>query len=295
MKTTFYFFLAALILFIWISSSAQVRDSLVQLTPEIGDTISISERSYYNLFPNIQGFEYATILIRNDSIAVSKIVYQNVDGKSEELVIKNNVVYIGNLRAHIRQIEKERPVQLRKLREAGMSEEFKEINASLNFVIVTTRGSNKLRGWLYSLQDSSITLIPGWNNSENGVISFNDTITIPTEKIKSVFIEGQSNALVGLGYGVLVGITFGVISGFAAGDDPPPKPINSDDYFVNYLYYATHTGFTAEQKAALGGVLAGLTGGLVGLLVGLVTSTPDEIVEINSAEDLELLKEYLPY
>jgi small nuclear ribonucleoprotein (snRNP)-like protein len=271
------YFLSVLILLLIMAvfCAAQVRDSLIQLTTQIGDTISIAERNYYDLYPNIKDFQSAMIYLRDDTIAVSRITYLGEDSLLIDTLLTNRGFYIGNLRAHIRQIDNERPAYLRKLEEEGKLDEYEKMIEPLTLVTVTIKDGNKLNGWLYSVQRSNIVLIPIWVTSENEVESLKDTIA--AQKIQTVFIEGNNYVASSLGIGVLIGAAVGVFVGLSAGDDP------SGEFF----------SMTAGDKAIAGGLALGLIGGVVGLVGGLLSSTSDETIAINSAADLELLKKYL--
>jgi len=255
---------------------AQVNDSLIQLTPEIGDTIDLSERSHYGLYPNIEGFNHALLYIRDDTIAVSKVVYQNVDGKSEELVIRNNVVYIGNLRAHIRQVDSGELEPKLRLEELKNIEGFEKITETLSLVTITTKDGSKCTGWLLSVEQNEIEIIPDAISYENTKDILNNTLTFGAEETQSVFIKSEENVGSSLAIGALVGITIGVVAGLSSGDETDG-------------FYRVSSG----DKAVASGMILGLAGGLVGLIVGLTTSTPEETIEINSAGDLEKLKEYI--
>ena len=113
-------------------------------------------------------------------------------------------------------------------------------------------------------------------NKYEDIKTNHNILEVEKDEIYRVIIYGSSNALSGLGYGALIGTGLGAIIGFADGDEP--------------------SGFirlTAEAKAILLGITLGLVGGVVGLTVGLISSTPDEIIEINSDNDYDQLKKYI--
>jgi hypothetical protein len=257
--------------------SAQVKDSLIQLTPQIGDNISLSERNYYDLFPNIQGFEYATIYIRNDTVAVSRIIYQNENRKSEELIIRNNVVYIGNLRAYIRQIDNDNLAFQKRSEELKQIEKFGGISQLTTLVTVTTKDGYDYKGWLWSVKEDSIFIIPDTISTKSTLDIVNNYLTFTSEDIQSVFIESEDNVGSGFGTGALIGAGIGVLSGLLA----------------NAFFSEMGAEDNAVGAALLGGLTFGLGGGFIGMIIGSATSGEDETVQINSAADMELLKEYL--
>ncbi len=76
------------------------------------------------------------------------------------------------------------------------------------------------------------------------------------EIVKVTDVRRGQGAIEGLGIGALVGAGIGVVAGFASGDDK----CDEESWCI--------LTFTAEEKAAFGGILLGMTGGLVGLIVG---------------------------
>ena len=68
-----------------------------------------------------------------------------------------------------------------------------------------------------------------------------------------VATQGQRKVLKSVGVGLLVGALSGAAIGLASGNDQ-----------------GTFLAFSAEEKAAMGGVALGVTGAVVGLIVGLV-------------------------
>jgi len=277
MKTTFCFFLASIILFICFSSFAQVEDSLIQLTPEIGDTISLTERNYYNLYPNIKGFQYATVYLRNDTVAVSRITFMNESGTLEDIIITNKVVYIGNLRAHIRLVDNEKLTSLKRIEELKQIEEFGDISQLTTLVTVTTKDGYDYKGWLLSVKEDSIFIIPDTIVTKSTLDIINNSLTFTSEDIQSVFIKGEENAGGGFVTGALIGLGVGVLVGLG----------------TNSFFSQMGAEDNAVGVALLGGLTFGLVGGVIGMIVGSATSPSDQTIEINSAADLERLKEYV--
>ena len=81
------------------------------------------------------------------------------------------------------------------------------------------------------------------------------TETVDRSEIAAMDVStpGQRKVLKSVGVGFLVGALSGAFIGLASGDD--------EDSFIS---------FSAEEKAAIGGVMLGLTGAATGLIVGLV-------------------------
>jgi small nuclear ribonucleoprotein (snRNP)-like protein len=198
------------------------------------------------------------IYIRDDTIAVSRIIYQNEDRKYIDTITTNKVNYIGNLRAYIRQIDNT------------------ELEDLIN-VKVTTRDGDVVRGTLLSIKQNYIIVVSDSLNNEYKSDVTNNVMTFTSERMQSVSIEGNDYRGIGFAIGALFGGSIGVAAGLNSGDDPQ-----------NQLF-----AFTAGEKAVIGGMALGFIGGVIGLLIGLSSSTSDETIEINSAADLELLKKYV--
>lgn len=101
---------------------------------------------------------------------------------------------------------------------------------------------------------------------------------LSTKDIQQVIIQGHSNILRGMGWGLLGGILMGGAMGYAAGDDK--------------------SGFltmTAGQKAMIGGIVFGIIGAVLGTAVGAVFSTGDKIIYPHPGQDFSLLKDYARY
>jgi hypothetical protein len=255
------FFITVLIILNIIMSDicvAQMRDSLIQLTLQIGDTISLSERNYYDLFPNIQGFEYAMIYIRDDTIAVSRITYLSEYGESIDTAFTNNVNYIGNLRAYIKQVDNEELVDSKS-------------------VIVTTRDGVVIKGMLKSINQNYIIIIPDLLD-DNKITGVNDnSMTLTSYKTQSIFIEGESYAFKGWLIGTLTGATIGGLIG-----------LTTEDTQSHPCFLCTRE----ETTIGLGLLLGGL-GGTIGLVAGILSSTEDKTIEVDEVNGFVKLKDYL--
>lgn len=101
----------------------------------------------------------------------------------------------------------------------------------------------------------------------SGRILLRDTagsiVDVPLDEVSDLRVlrgprSAGAGALRGAGYGLLVGGGAGVAIGLMSGDDPP------DQWFA----------FTAEEKAAMMGVLLGAGGAVIGALIGV--SAPGE-------------------
>lgn len=113
--------------------------------------------------------------------------------------------------------------------------------------------SNKIRGFLYEANDSSILVsrslvIKGYSPDRSKMVNLN-IINIETIKIRK-----NNNVGKGFLFGTLTGFALGGLIGLISGDDPP------EDWFA----------FTAGEKAILLGVPFGVIGAILGGEIGTI-------------------------
>lgn len=119
--------------------------------------------------------------------------------------------------------------------------------------ISLNNSSDKIKGVLYEVQDSSITVSNSvfredyvTNNLKLSKISYN--------KIDNLKVRAKNNVGKGALIGSITGMLTGVIIGLIAGDDP-------EDYILST---------SAEEKAVIAGVTLGIGGAAVGAMCGLI-------------------------
>ena len=186
--------LTGLVLITQINSFAQVRDSLIQLYPGIGDTIFSFDREYFELFQKIDGFEYAVFYIRDNEKLVSKVTF-NFEGKIKDTVSTYGLSSLQNIRSKIRKIDEENNKKLKSPRE----------------VIVFTKDNNQYKGLLEMFSKENLYLI----SSEQSDYKYK----IPISKVDSIIIPGESKVASSIGWGALIGFVVGGLLGIVGGDD----------------------------------------------------------------------------
>jgi len=264
-----YFLSVIVIINTILAHSILAQDKLIKLSPEIKDTIDLSERDYYNLYPNIEDFYYAMIYLKSDSTIVTKIICRNDEGLVRDTLINNSPDYVGNLKASIRQMNSDRL----------------ENYESDDIITVTKLDGNQLMGKLLSVQDSSIILCPD-GISAVGTLTFIQTFTkLDAKEVQSVFIDFDVQPSVNKA--ALFGALLGCISGAIIG-------INNQ---VAISYEETGWIYSKEDAKIINGfagaAIGGLSGAIIGAGIGYLLSPADETIEINSASDIEQLKGYL--
>jgi len=261
-----YFISVLLILSTILPFFCATHDKLIKLSPEIRDTIDLIERDYYNLYPSIKDFHYAMIYLNSDTTTVTKIISRNDEGLVRDTVITNSADYVGNLKTYIRQINLDRL----------------ENYETDDIITVTKIDGNQLVGKLLAVQDSSFIIVPD-TISDVGTLTFLQNYTkLNLKELQSVFIDFDYWADVRAG--VATGCIYGGISGFIIGFAQPIAP--------NKQFFGSDF-FGKFENALIGSAIGLALGASVGFATGLILATPDETIEINSASDLERLKEYV--
>ena len=237
-------------------SVAQTNHQLIRISPEIGDTINVSERNYYNLFSEIKNFQCAEFYLNEDSTStISRVTYVDAIGILVDTIIIYPKDYVGNLKAYIRQMNADR------------LENFK----SGAKVRITKLGGSKFSGKLVAIQNSCIIACPDSISSPSAFIFLKTYVRFNTEEIESVFIEVDSNPDVI--WGAFIGSIVGLVLGVVVGSNQPESDIMSPEFGV--------------------GVIGTAVGALAGAGVGYLISPADQRIEINSTNDIELLKKYV--
>jgi hypothetical protein len=237
-----------------IQVSSQVRDSLIQLTPAIGDTITISENEFFNLYPDIKGFRYAILYIRNNELLINHIYYSPNETEIKDTLVEQNIILLGNKRVYIHH----------------MTTYIYENNYSKLITVTTNR--RKYTGDLLYVDAEELIL----DVTTNIEISEDDFLSIPSKEINHIQIPGNSNIGAGAGIGFLSGFAIGFIIGLADGNDPPEKLLD----------------MTASEKGLTAGIVLSLGGLILGTVIGLASTSWDEDIDINSDYDFNELKKY---
>ncbi len=198
MKTSFLLLLVAMLILSSFSFS-QDRDSLVQFSPSIGDTMDYAEmkKVNFNFFERLNEFQQAVFYLRNDTILVAKAVYLDTLGdKADSTIIFKSESY-GKLRASIRQTELE---EVSKILDGRRVNIFSK-NGLLSDVVIG------------SADEELLTLIiPEIKYDENKFPIIN-RIRISKNDIDGVIVLGSSNIVSGLGYGFAAGFVIGALAG----------------------------------------------------------------------------------
>jgi len=239
---------------------AQEADSLIELYPGIGKTLSILDKEYYNLFNQFKEFERGELFIKDDKYLVSKIRYF-LQGGSKDTILVQPISVLDTLRLQISTIQEEYDIKF---------------DSPIDVKILTVTG-DQYEGKLEMFGKKYLYLYSEEGISTGGTSHLR--IKIPVSDVEAVVIPGESNTLSGLVYGSLAGGVIGFIVGAI--------------YTKDQQCFLGTTG-KLWSIMAVGG-FGMIIGGLVGLLVGGVSSSSDEVIEIVTIGDLIKLKEYAKY
>jgi hypothetical protein len=241
-----------------INSFSQKRDSLIQLYPGLGDTLDLFDRNYFELFQNIEGFEYAVFYIRNDEHLVSKVTYY-LEGSLRDTIFIQKLWALDNARQNIEQIEKENE---------------KKYESPEEYIIETKNGSKYIceiemfskNNIYFRTEETSFTKL--LNNSK---------FKMDYSNVETLILVGETNTWSCMGYGALIGLGIGLIAVVASSSG------------------GDSGGGFAAGLVILAIPFAAVIGGIAGLVAGLTYSTSDEVFPLDYQDDLLQLKNYAKY
>jgi hypothetical protein len=235
----------------------QDEQKSIIVSPLIGDTLTIEERNYYNLFPKMDGFQWAVFYINPDSSLRAKVTYiEDIDYK--EYILKRYRT-LESFQEYLYEVKNTK---------IDRNENGIEVVAQLN-------NGNEISGNLLSIRGTSLLVYsPEWGMDDD-VLNIDYISNVKQNEIQKLTIVGKSNVLKGMGIGLLVGIGVGALVGVAA---------NSGG-----------TGLAKGLAAGAAGLGVGVVCFLVGTIVGITSSTPDEVIEPFSGYDIKGLSIYSRY
>jgi hypothetical protein len=256
MKNLIYILLT-FFLFIF-STYSQQKDSLIQLYPGLGDTINLFDREYFNLYKNIEGFQKASLYVRDNSKLISRLRL-DISGDLVDTIFIQPISMLEKVQTDINKIISE-------------NEKRTEIKAN---TLLTLEDDRSINGKLNMFSKVNLYFI-----SENDVINeFQSTkFKIPVSKVDKINILGESKTWSYAGWGALIGLAVGGIIYFSTKDD-----------------ITTNSGIGGGGFKGIEIISVPILGGLIGLITGSISSTDDVIYKINSEYDLLRLKNYAKY
>lgn len=247
---------------------SQESDSLIQIYPGLGDTLTFFDRTYLGLFPEFEHFNYALFYLRNKDSLVTKIYTFKNDSVKENISV-GSLRELDSLQSILRQFD---------LMNTQLKNEITEFS-------LITKESNEIEGHLEMFDENYIYVIAGNVSADHPGI---DRYRIPVSHISEITLKGTSNVLMGVCIGGAVGSAVGGVVMAAIDEDEDEHKQNSDPW-------KSCMDIDDEVNAAAACVSIALGGILIGALVGVTTSTDDNTIYFDSKMDVLKLKHRCAY
>jgi hypothetical protein len=243
------------------------QDSLImsRIKNIVGDTIDISERNFYRLFPWVSGFNKAVIQQISGGFLDFRI-FKVRENLLKDSVLKNFCTS-GELLEKLVDVEKERELE---------AKEFKNGPAT-----ILLRTGEIVSGEILSVQKNELH----FNEQSSGIEAgekLNSDRLINKNEIRKIIIRGESYVLFGAGIGLLTGIITGL--GIAA--------------LCSTISHSSGNGFISiripfNDVAPYSCSILGILGALIGVNQGVFESEEDRIFTIDQFPDLSELNKYI--
>lgn len=155
---------------------AQQQERPIVVSSLIGDTLDAMERDSYQLFPSLDGFQWAVFYLNSDSSLAAKVTLLR-DGVQGDTIIKRTYM-LYTLRDYI------------PLREQAIKDSSQD-KGSDN--VLSLNNGKIIHGELLSVRDNAV------------VVEYGGITVIRSAEIWKVIVLGESKILKGIDYGLLVG------------------------------------------------------------------------------------------
>ena len=240
-----------------VNTQPQNRDSLIKLYPGMVDTLDLIDREIFEIYPDIEGFEFAQLYSRDKKFFVSKITF-STHYKSKDKVLIEDISVFKDLQMRLYQI---------------ILNNEKSFRSPLNASVYLNTGNNydgKLemfsKHYLYMNSDQN------YLSADSSQLRFKT----PFISVDSLKIQGlKPNLGPYLGYGALGGSILGFVIGYATFDD---------DW-----------GLPKESKWLISAGIGAGIGFFLGWIIGEVVSPGIITLKINTPNDILKIKQYAPY
>lgn len=269
-----HLFFTALVLtitnFLGIKALAQKDITPCFVNPLIGDTLTLEERDYYQLFPQIEGFQFAVFYLNPDSTLNADVKYSD-DGVLKDTLIKN-YRSLKNLNYHI---------YARDALENGMPERVLNYQAPVYSkgaeVSTYMDDGSETSGELLSVRKNSILLLNP--DCDDRLLNADCINQVNASEIDKLIIKGNSNVVLGVSLGILASVVVGAI-------------IYSSNYENSNSWLR---GLAAYEQSKTPIILSSIGLITLGATIGIFTSNPEEVIKIYSEKDIRGLSSYSRY
>jgi hypothetical protein len=232
----------------------------------IGDTLSLSERNYYQLFPQIDGFQWAVFYLNPDSSLNANVKYLSGEEFRDTLII--NYKSLKTLTYHINARN-----ALENESRDGFYPVYKPSNEKGSEVCAYMNDGKETSGELLSVRKRSILILKP--DCDENLNNLDCVIHRKASEIDKLIIKGNSNVGWGIGLGLLASL---VAAAFI--------------YSSNYDSNSWLASVAAYNKSKTPVILSSIGLITLGTTVGILTSTPDKTIEPFSENDIVGLSSY---
>jgi hypothetical protein len=231
-----------------------VADIMSRIRNIVGDTIDISERNFYRLFPWVSGFNKAVIQQNSEDFLDFRIFY--VQGNLLKDSIYKSFYSAGDL--------------LKMLEDAEDKRELEAIKFKNGPATILLRTGEIVAGEILSIQSNELHFNEQALRIESKEKLKSDRL-INKDEIRKIIIRGKSNTLLGAGIGLLIGSTIG--GAIAA--------------------LISQSGGLAQLAALISFFTITPISGIIGAIIGDSNPEEDKIFTIDKYNDLSELNNYI--
>ena len=244
---------------------AQESDSLIQLYPDIGDTITYLDKTYFGLYNQISGFQNAIVCVRDGESLISHIRYEE-NGELKDTILINDLSVLQSTREKIELLLQDYDQKLTEPYE----------------VVIRTYNGNEYLGVLEGFSKNYLYLKSDNNflTGQSGEFKYK----IAVQDIDEVTVKGKSDYLTP----ILWGSGIGFVTGFLA-------PIGFGGLVSESLdeEYNPEIKITAEWIAFT--FVFAVIGAAIGAGIGWLSADNDENILFKTNHSVIRLKEYARY
>lgn len=231
------------------------KEKPIQISALIGDTLDLVERNFYELFPSIEGFQYAIYTLSNDSLVKVNVYYLSGD-EIRNTVNTIQIKSLKNIRDWVNKIDGDYEPK-----EFGEKISIKKLNGEI------------IEGELVYVRPNSIIFIPMYEPNYK-LQEYIDLIEVyKFSELASITIINESDFTSScLRIGGLAAL--GAIIGVA-------------------MVQASEEGFEQIGAGIAGAIL--IAAGIVGGILWEIIATNDEEIDLDKDFDYKSLKSYARY
>ena len=280
MKIKKYLLIALLVLLYNQNLISQNYNEPYIINSIVGDTITKTERDNYILFKDIEGFNWAVVYLKPDSMLDAHVNYQVGNIQRDTLIenYKSLKSFDYHIKAKYTLDNKSKFVGWRK------SKDSLEILAKGSEIKIIKLSGEEKQGELLAVRSNSILMYNPDCNQDNLV--FPECVWKENEsEISKVIIEGKSNIALGIGLGLLASVVAGIII----------YDSNYEEDKKEGLFDIDFSHIDAFKKSLLPILVATISLTTIGGLIGLEFSTPDTELNIIDDADFQGLSKYARY